>query len=140
MQRQFDFEAAAARKQFDAGRCKIGNQAARSVAVQNPKQVGQCTPATESQAARKKLRVQTTRQLRERIERIGWRCELSGAKLTADTFSLDHIVPLAYGGSHDASNIQFVHPIVNAMKGTLSMREFVGWCKLVAEHKGGESE
>ena len=59
---------------------------------------------------------------------------MSGAKLNPDMFSLDHIVPLARGGSHDASNIQFVHPVINAMKGTLSVQEFVGWCKLVAEN------
>jgi hypothetical protein len=140
MQRQFDFDTRPQGAQpaecFETPRVK----AIGPMAVQDQKQTIECRSATKAQEARPETRQETGRKLRDRIEQIGWRCELSGARLTPDTFSLDHIIPLAHGGSHDASNIQFVHPIINAMKGTLSMKEFVGWCKLVAEHIGGESE
>ena len=140
MQRQFNFDTRPERTQsaecFEATRVK----ATGPVDVQDQEQTIECRSATKAQEARPETRQETGRKLRERIEQIGWRCELSGAKLTPDTFSLDHIIPLARGGSHNASNIQFVHPVINAMKGTLSMQEFVGWCKLVADHNGVETD
>ena len=140
MQRQFDFETRPQGAQSAECSETPRVKAIGPMVVQDQKQTIECRSATEPQEARPETRQETARKLRERIEQIGWRCELSGAKLSPHTFSLDHIVPLAHGGLHDASNIQFVHPIINAMKGTLNMQEFVGWCKLVAEHKGGESD
>ena len=105
MQRQFDFEARATRAEFAAGVDAVRVKAFRPVALQDQEQVVERSAAIKAKGTQQETRQQTGRKLRDRIEQIGWRCELSGAKLTPDTFSLDHIVPLAHGGSHDASNI-----------------------------------
>lgn len=39
--------------------------------------------------------------------------------------SLDHKVPLCLGGSHDLSNLQWVHTSVNIMKGRMTEEEFL---------------
>src|SRR5574343_918997 len=58
------------------------------------------------------------------FERDGWRCRLCGvpvdreAKWPAPGFAtLDHIVPLAKGGSHTAANLQTAHLKCNVSKG-----------------------
>ena len=71
-------------------------------------------------------------ELYKKLEESGFRCALSGVRLKKDTMSLDHVVPVSNGGSDDASNIQFVHRVVNQMKGTMSQEEFIEWCKRVA--------
>ena len=134
MQRRFDFDSTVERRDDRRSHNKTGAQTIKCVVVQDREQAFECAEKTEAKSVSKETKRTVVGQLRERIERVGWRCELSGAKLSPDMFSLDHIVPLARGGSHDASNIQFVHPVINAMKGTLSVQEFVGWCKLVAEN------
>ena len=134
MQRKFDFDATVKRGHCSSSLESVGAQTIRPVVVQDRKQAVVLSSATEAKNVRKKTQASMIAELRERIDAIGWRCELSGAKLNPDMFSLDHIVPLAHGGTHDAGNIQFVHPVINAMKGTLSVQEFVGWCKLVAEN------
>jgi len=63
------------------------------------------------------------------IQRQQFRCALSGRKLTPETASLDHVVPLSRGGRHDPSNIWVVDQHVNAAKGTLTVEEFVSMCR-----------
>lgn len=54
--------------------------------------------------------------------------------LTPDVANLDHIMPIAKGGNNVIENLQVVHCIINRMKGTLTNREFITWCRLVASH------
>lgn len=59
----------------------------------------------------------------EVFKRDGWRCQICG-KLTAKTKvvphpkapTLDHIVPLAAGGTHEPANTQCAHFICNSLK------------------------
>jgi hypothetical protein len=67
------------------------------------------------------------------LELQGRCCALSGIELTPQTVSLDHIVPLAEGGTDDMGNVQLVHAIINSMKGLMSQADFVKWCKLVSD-------
>lgn len=61
---------------------------------------------------------------RKRIyERDGWRCKLCGKKVKRDAKvphplapTLDHIVPLACGGQHEAANCQTAHYLCNSRK------------------------
>lgn len=61
---------------------------------------------------------------RNRIfERDGWRCQLCGNKVKRDAEVphplapvLDHIVPLAKGGSHEPANVQCAHFLCNSLK------------------------
>lgn len=57
-------------------------------------------------------------------ERDGWMCQLCGepvdpALIFPDRLSatLDHIVPLSLGGTHDPSNVQLAHLGCNSAKG-----------------------
>lgn len=62
---------------------------------------------------------------RSRIfERDGWRCRLCGKKTKRDAVAphplapvLDHIIPLAKGGTHEPSNTQCAHFLCNSRKG-----------------------
>lgn len=56
-------------------------------------------------------------------KRDGWRCQLCGTKVRRDKTAphpqaptLDHIIPLAKGGKHEAVNVQCAHFICNSIK------------------------
>lgn len=58
------------------------------------------------------------------FERDGWRCQLCRKKVDGSlptghmmSATLDHIVPLASGGLHEAANCQLAHSICNSLKG-----------------------
>lgn len=82
----------------------------------------------------------TAKQIMELIERQQFRCALSGRPLTPETASLDHIVPLSRGGTHELSNLWIVDYQVNTAKGTLTVEEFVTLCRDVAAHQARRSQ
>lgn len=66
------------------------------------------------------------------------RCALSGRRLTPDSASLDHIVPISREGEHRIENAQILHKDVNRAKGALNNEEFLALCREVvawADHK-----
>ncbi|TWU08618.1 HNH endonuclease [Symmachiella macrocystis] len=71
----------------------------------------------------------TAKMIMELIERQRFRCALSGRELTPENASLDHIVPLSRGGTHEISNLWVVDQQVNAAKSTLTVEEFVAMCR-----------
>ena len=71
-------------------------------------------------------------ELRQLIEKQGYRCALTGIDLEPETAELDHVVPVSDGGNHSIANLQVLHKAVNRMKGAMSNDEFVRWCKMVA--------
>ena len=74
----------------------------------------------------------TREELRQLIERQGYKCSLTGVELDPRTAELDHVVPVSDGGDHSITNLQVLHKAVNRMKGAMSNDEFVRWCKMVA--------
>lgn len=57
-------------------------------------------------------------------ERDGYRCGICSAPVDMDlawphpqSKSLDHVVPLTKGGSHDPANVQLAHLVCNTVKG-----------------------
>jgi hypothetical protein len=63
-------------------------------------------------------------------DRDHWRCQLCGKAVARKQAaprprspSLDHIVPIACGGTHEASNIQLAHFICNSRKGARAVNE-----------------
>ncbi len=68
------------------------------------------------------------------IEKQGYRCAISGAELTPDIASLDHIIPVSKGGKHAVDNVAWVHAEINRMKGQLSLDEFVSLCSRVVQY------
>lgn len=58
-------------------------------------------------------------------ERDGWRCQLCGGRVARSKTAphpksptIDHIIPLARGGTHEPSNVQCAHFLCNARKGS----------------------
>jgi hypothetical protein len=50
------------------------------------------------------------------FKRQNMRCVLTGRKLTRDTISLDHIIPISRGGTNNLDNLRFVHIHANLFK------------------------
>ena len=57
--------------------------------------------------------------------RDGWRCQICGGKIRQykktphpHSPTIDHIIPLAAGGTHERKNVQAAHFICNSEKGT----------------------
>jgi len=82
----------------------------------------------------------TAKRLMQLIETQGYRCALSGRPLTPETASIDHIVPVARGGTHDMSNVWIVDHRVNLAKGVMTTEEFVAMCREVVEYQNGKSQ
>ena len=61
---------------------------------------------------------------RKVFERDGWRCQLCRKPVKRDAVVphpkapvLDHIIPLAAGGTHEPANVQCAHYLCNSLKG-----------------------
>ena len=61
------------------------------------------------------------------------RCNLSGLPLTVDHAALDHITPISEGGAHKMSNLQWLDPRINSMKGTMNQTEFMILCEAITQ-------
>ena len=57
------------------------------------------------------------------IARDSGRCHLCGQKCEPSEITLDHVVPLSLGGSHDESNLRVAHLSCNTSKGNRSRGE-----------------
>jgi 5-methylcytosine-specific restriction endonuclease McrA len=68
------------------------------------------------------------------LEMQGYKCALSGKRLTPEIAVLDHKIPLSRGGTNDASNLQWLDKEVNKAKGSMDCDEFVAMCKAVARY------
>jgi len=77
-----------------------------------------------------KRRLRISRKRAERIYRLeifkrdGWRCQICGRPVKRNAECphplspvLDHIVPLAKGGTHEPKNVQLAHFLCNSLKG-----------------------
>jgi len=80
---------------------------------------------------RDKIRI---RDLRALYARQGGKCAYTGADLTPETASLDHMTPLCRDGDHTISNLAIVLTSVNIAKGTMTYPEFLALCRDVARH------
>ena len=48
--------------------------------------------------------------------RDGWRCHICGKKTTRANWSLDHLIPISYGGTHTMDNVALAHHYCNAIR------------------------
>jgi len=67
------------------------------------------------------------------------KCNLTGREINwedSSTYALDHIIPVASGGSNSLENLNLVCPEVNRAKSDLSMEDFLSLCKEVLEYNG----
>lgn len=74
------------------------------------------------------------RNIRDLLERQGFRCALTGRRLEPQTAALDHIVPVSRGGEHRMENVQILQKQVNRVKHTLTNEEFIALCREVVAH------
>lgn len=73
--------------------------------------------------------------LRQMVERQGFRCAYSGRELTPETASVDHVIPVSRGGSLGIENLAIVHEEINTAKSSMTLEEFVQVCRdVVAWH------
>ena len=80
-----------------------------------------------------------SRDLKTLLEVQGYRCALSGKKLTPETAELDHKTPVAKGGTNTIGNLQWLDKHVNRAKGTMDNDSFVAMCKAVASSAPGRT-
>lgn len=76
----------------------------------------------------------TAAELRRMWERQNGRCGITGQPLTTKTATIDHIVPIARGGSNDLDNLRWANKTPNHAKGNLLDDEFVLLCRQVIAH------
>lgn len=77
----------------------------------------------------------TLDELRSLLHQQDYRCALTGTKLTPSNFALDHIVPIAHGGTFTIDNCQLVTKEVNRAKHTMGQDEFVAMCRDVVRYQ-----
>lgn len=59
------------------------------------------------------------------------RCALTGERLTVDNVSIDHIIPVAKGGTNELSNLRLLTKRVNNALWDSSDEDFISLCKRV---------
>lgn len=62
------------------------------------------------------------------------KCCYTGQALTLENMQLDHVIPLSRNGYHEMENVCWTTKRINRMKGTMTEREFVEVCEMVACH------
>lgn len=82
----------------------------------------------------------TAKALKQLIDDQGYRCALTGMRLTPELAAADHSIPLSRGGAHEMQNLQVVHRDVNAAKGTMTTEEFIEMCRHVTEWQERKTE
>jgi len=68
------------------------------------------------------------------VEQQG-RCAVSGLRLTPENVSIDHIVPVIKGGTHELSNLRLVVWDVNQAMNSLDDNRFTRLCIQVADYQ-----
>lgn len=76
----------------------------------------------------------TTSALRQLLVKQNYRCALTGWDLRPENASVDHVQPLARGGTNTIGNIQIVHGDANRAKGVMSQAEFLALCRAVTNN------
>lgn len=73
-------------------------------------------------AARRRARIKGAYE--EKVDRLAiaerdnWTCHICGKKVSRKDMSLDHLIPIAKGGKHCASNVKLAHLQCNRQRGT----------------------
>jgi hypothetical protein len=62
-------------------------------------------------------------------------CAISGVKLTPENISIDHIVPVVNGGTHELRNLRLVSWGVNQGMNSMDDQSFIELCRQVINHQ-----
>lgn len=79
----------------------------------------------------------TVAALKRLIAKQNYMCAITGWALKPETATVDHIKPLARGGTNTLDNIQIVHGDANRAKGVMTQDEFLDLCKAVTNKLSG---
>jgi hypothetical protein len=63
------------------------------------------------------------------------RCDVSDVPLTPENVSIDHIIPIVKGGTHELSNLRLVAWSVNGAMGSLDDATFIELCRQVVNYQ-----
>lgn len=74
----------------------------------------------------------SAKELRQMIERQGFKCAGSGIDLEPEHASLDHKKARSRGGGSGLDNLHIIHDVLNRAKGDLDWEDFVAMCHAVA--------
>ena len=96
---------------------------------------------TSSNESNKEEMVGQNYSYKEAIEHLGGlktKCYLTGKdiNLETDDYCLDHIIPVAKGGSNELDNMGITIPEANASKSDMCLEEYINLCKMVLENNG----
>lgn len=90
-----------------------------------------------------KMEIKNKFTYHDAIDHLGGKitkCYLTGREIdiTKDDFSLDHIIPIAKGGSCELENMGITIPEANSMKSDLILEDFFSLCKEILQNNGYE--
>lgn len=90
------------------------------------------TPETKHRIEANAIAKVTAKALMAMLDDQGYRCALTGRRLTVENLTLDHINPFAFSDDHTLDNVHLVTAEVNRAKGTMRLSEFIRLCNDVA--------
>lgn len=61
----------------------------------------------------------------EIAKRDGWRCHICHRKVSADNWSIDHLVPISHGGPHTRDNVALAHHRCNTLRSDRGMAQLL---------------
>lgn len=64
-------------------------------------------------------------------------CVYCKCKVTEETATIDHVMPLSKGGTHTLDNLWILEAKINSAKGTMSVAEFIAMCRDVTRYQDG---
>lgn len=82
----------------------------------------------------------TAAQRKTVFDRQNGLCAASGAPLTGDRWQIDHIIPLALGGTHETSNWEGLSFAAHAKKTARDIAAIAKAKRLAGEIKNGETK
>lgn len=115
-----------------AGMQNVEQRAATSGQMEAEMQQHSKQPVEEAEKKAQSAGV-TGLMLYKKITQQQFRCALSGVELSTENSTLDHMIPMSRGGLHSIENVEWIHAVLNRMKGEMTKEEFVFWCTKVAE-------
>jgi hypothetical protein len=87
----------------------------------------------------------TTEEWKHVVEKEEFLCHLCGRKIILDLkspwrLSLDHVLPMARGGSNTVDNVLPAHRRCNQSRLDMTVTEFDEWLKMIFEFRGSDGK
>ena len=94
--------------------------------IEDTQQVEDLPDPPQDDSERKYPRIQFSKDVRGRVySKDRGICGICGKPVNRYEFTIDHIIPLAKGGSNDEDNLQVAHEFCNKVKGSYTENEYI---------------